>query len=139
MSWLEHVTWMRVKINAYIILLGKSEGKVIFGRPGDGGGGDEGKAIPAKAWTGPEVSKRKRLPKYQDSRYMNVVRLSALQTGRLYTPGDIRGTRFFQRPSRLKGQIPMTQSENEPATFRLVARCLNQNRHRVPRAEGRRY
>jgi len=29
---------MRVKINAYIILLGKSEGKVIFGSPGHGGG-----------------------------------------------------------------------------------------------------
>jgi len=33
-------------------------------------------------------------PRFQDSRYMKVVRLSALRTGRLYPPGNISGTHF---------------------------------------------
>jgi hypothetical protein len=36
------------------------------------------KAIPLQTWTGPEA------PRFQDSRQMKVVRLSALRTGRLY-------------------------------------------------------
>jgi len=39
----------------------------------------KGKAIPLQAWTGPEGSRRLRLPDF-----MKVVRLSALRTGRLY-------------------------------------------------------
>jgi len=42
------------------------------------------KAIPLQAWTGPEGSKKLRLPDFQDNRHMNVARLSALRTGRLY-------------------------------------------------------
>jgi hypothetical protein len=38
----------------------------------------KGKAIPLQAWTGPEASR------FQDSRHLKVVRLSALHTGRLY-------------------------------------------------------
>ena len=33
-------------------------------------------------------------PRFQDSRHMKVVRLSALRTGRLYLPGNIPGTYF---------------------------------------------
>jgi len=33
-------------------------------------------------------------PRFQDSRHMEVVRLSALRTGRLYPPGNIPGTHF---------------------------------------------
>ena len=33
-------------------------------------------------------------PTFQDTRHMKVVRLSALRTGRLYTPGNIPGTHF---------------------------------------------
>jgi hypothetical protein len=33
-------------------------------------------------------------PRFQDSRHMKVVRLSALCTGRLYPPGNIPGTHF---------------------------------------------
>jgi len=40
-----------------------------------------GKAIPLQAWTGPEDSRRLRLPTFQDNRHMKVVRLSALRTG----------------------------------------------------------
>jgi hypothetical protein len=39
------------------------------------------KAIPLQAWTGPEGSRRFRLP---DSRQQSVIRLLALRTGRLY-------------------------------------------------------
>jgi len=38
-------------------------------------------AIPIEAWTGPEGSKRLRLPEFVDIRHMKVARLSALNTG----------------------------------------------------------
>ena len=70
---------------------------------------------------------------------MNVVRLSALRTGRLYLPGNMPGTHFCQRLSRPQGLSAagrimsiMTPKGIEPATFRLVAQCLNQLRYRVP-------
>jgi hypothetical protein len=42
----------------------------------------------------PLVFKEVEAPRFQDSRHMKVVRLSALRTGRLYTPEDIAGTHF---------------------------------------------
>jgi hypothetical protein len=33
-------------------------------------------------------------PRFQDKRHMNVVRLTALRTGRPYPPGNIPGTNF---------------------------------------------
>jgi hypothetical protein len=50
----------------------------------------KGKAIPLQTWTGQEVE----APRFQDSRHMKVLRLSALRTGRLYPPGSIPGTHF---------------------------------------------
>jgi hypothetical protein len=41
------------------------------------------------------------------------------------------------RPEGLRqGKIPMSPSGIELATFRLVAQCLKQMRHRVPHVQG---
>jgi len=40
--------------------------------------------IPLQAWTGPDGSRKLRLPRFQDNRHMKMVRFSTLRTGRLY-------------------------------------------------------
>ena len=61
------------------------------------------KAIPVPAWTGPEDSRRLRLPEVVGKQHMKVVSLSTLRTGRLYTPGNLPGTNFCHRLSRPQG------------------------------------
>ena len=53
----------------------------------------KGKEIPVQAWTGPEGSRRLRLPEFHDKRKRWLV-MSALCTGRLYPQGNILGTHF---------------------------------------------
>jgi hypothetical protein len=97
------------------------------------------KAIPSQGLERPWGFQHVEAHGYPDNRHMKVVRLSALRTGRLYAQEiflvltSITGwvnPRAIAHPEVLRQwKLPMTPSGIEPATFPLVAQCLNQLRH----------
>jgi len=76
-----------------------------------------------------------KLPEFLKNRHMNVTRLSALYTGRLYSQDIPLVLTFIKRMSRPQGHSvagriksmknPNDHSGIEPATFRLVEQWLN--------------
>jgi hypothetical protein len=58
----------------------------------------KGKTLLLQAWNGPEGSRKLRFPDFVTTA-QDGGRLSALSTGRLYPPGNVPGTHFFQRLS----------------------------------------
>jgi hypothetical protein len=85
-------------------------------------------------------------PRFEDSRHIKVVSFSSLRTGCLYPRETFlvhisgRGwvnLRAIVWPEGLyQWKNPMIPWGIETATFRLVAQCLNQMRHRVPLIAG---
>jgi len=97
----------------------------------------KGKAISVQAYYRLRMFQEVAAPRFLDSRHMKVVRLSALRTVHLYpTLISVRGwvdPRAIVRPEKNMSMKNFgTSSGIEPATFRHVAQCFKQLRHRLP-------
>ena len=87
------------------------------------------KKVKAQVWTGPWGFRRLRFPEFMDIRH---TKLSALCTGRHYPPQESIPRTLVRPKECSQWKIPMTRPRSEPATFRLLAQCLNHLRRHVP-------
>ena len=77
--------------------------------------------------------------RFHENRHMKMVSFSTLLNCNIYTPCDIPDTQFRYRLRRPQGQcvagkilLRKMTSAIKTATFRLVAQCFKQLRHRMP-------
>jgi hypothetical protein len=90
----------------------------------------QSKAIPIQAYYRPTGFEEVNAHRFLDIRHMEVVRLTALRTGRLY-PREIFLVLISLRCWVDTRAIPRPEELCNRETNRLVAQCLNQLRHRV--------
>jgi len=96
------------------------------------------KSNPIAGLVRPWGSHKFEVPRFQDSRHMKVVRLSALCTGCLYPQEvfliliSVRGWVNPRDIALCQWKIPVASSGIKPATFRIVVQCPNQLCQHVP-------
>ena len=94
----------------------------------------KGKAVPLLAWTGPEGSRKLRLPDFVTT-VQDCGKVSTLRTGRFYTQeillvlisvtGWVDSKAIVRSEGFYVNENSMTAAGIEPATFRFVAQHLN--------------
>jgi hypothetical protein len=90
----------------------------------------KGKGVPQQARCGPECSRRFSFPAFNDIRHVNVVRLSASRTGRVYPQGSSwylfsLGAKSTQGPWYCRKKVSLKNPVTPPGIVRLVAQRLN--------------
>ena len=81
--------------------------------------GSKGKTIPLQNCTGPEGFQDVEAPRFQDNRHIKVVRLSALRTGRFYTPPS-KYSQYSHMSEAVVSRVRCYRSGTPVVTERLV-------------------